>query len=309
MEFSPLHATIPAHLHAKGNSMSTSTRIGNAHLTVDVAPLGAEMQALTSSDGRQWLWNGDATFWAGRSPILFPIVGKAPGDMIAVEGKHYPMAQHGFARRRAFDLTAANETMCRFELATSAETREVYPFNFRLAVQHEVLDRAVTVSAEVFNNDTVAMPFGLGFHSAFAWPLPGAEGRAHDVVLDNGAEPDLVRLEGGLVKPGTLPSPFAAGRLTLDPAMFVDDAMIFPEGTGTGLRYGVDGGPALKFGFANLPNLALWSKPGAPFLCVEPWHGTAARLDGSSALGERPYTVVLQPGASARFAFTVEIVL
>ncbi|MBB4482726.1 galactose mutarotase-like enzyme [Rhizobium etli] len=72
--------------------MPSSIRIGNQHLAVEVSSLGAEMQALTSSDGRSWLWTGDATYWAGRSPILFPIVGKAPDDKLAIGDTVYPMA-------------------------------------------------------------------------------------------------------------------------------------------------------------------------------------------------------------------------
>ncbi|MGR8965525.1 aldose 1-epimerase family protein (plasmid) [Rhizobium leguminosarum] len=287
--------------------MPTSIRIGNQDLTVDVSTLGAEMQALRSNDGRSWLWTGDAAFWTGRSPILFPIVGKAPDDKITIDGTVYPMAQHGFARRSEFALAASTETMCRFELTASEATRAVYPFEFQLAVVHAVKGRALTVTAEVSNRDQKPMPFGLGFHSAFAWPLPGASGRDHFVTLDNEGEPALVRLGGGLIDPAALPSPFDAGRLVLDHAMFEQDAMIFPSGAGEGLRYGAEGGPAMHFHFENLPNLALWTKPGAPFLCVEPWHGTAAEAGGSSELSKRPSTTILEPGAVARFAFTVEI--
>ncbi|MGK6315292.1 aldose 1-epimerase family protein [Neorhizobium sp. DT-125] len=287
--------------------MPAVTRIANRHLTVDVSPLGAEMQALTTADGRSFLWNGDAAFWTGRSPVLFPMVGKAPENRITVEGKSYEMAQHGFARRTEFSLAASTGTLCRYELAASDATRAVYPFEFLLAVEHALEDRRLTVSAEVENRDTRPMPFGLGFHPAFAWPLPGAAGRPHTVTLDNGAEPALVRLEGGLVKRGKLQSPFKSGRLTLDHAMFEADAMIFPEGAGAGLTYAAAGGPALKFSFENLPNLALWQKPGAPFICIEPWHGTAAELGGSDDLAKRPYGVTLPPGERARFAFTVEV--
>lgn len=168
--------------------MPTSIRIGNQDLTVDVSTLGAEMQALTSSDGRSWLWTGDAAFWTGRSPILFPIVGKTPDDKITIDGTVYPMAQHGFARRSEFALAASTETMCRFELTASEATRAVYPFEFQLAVVHAVEGRALTVTAEVSNRDQKPMPFGLGFHSAFAWPLPGASGRDHIVTLDNEGE-------------------------------------------------------------------------------------------------------------------------
>lgn len=287
--------------------MSSTVRISNQFLTVDVSSLGAEMQALTSSDGRSWVWNGDAAFWTGRSPILFPIVGKAPNDILKVDGHSAPMGQHGFARRSEFILASSSETSCRYELSASESTRAVYPFDFLLAVIHSVEGRALTVAGEVTNRDIRQMPFGLGFHTAFLWPLPGAVNKPHTVTLDNGAEPALVRLEGGLISPTKLASPFKTGSLVLDHSMFEQDAMIFPEGTGAGLRYEAEGGPAMHFSFENLPNLALWTKPGAPFLCVEPWHGTAAENGGSDELEGRPYTKVLAPGETARFSFTAEI--
>ncbi len=282
-------------------------RIGNDHLTVEVSSLGAEMQSLTSHDGRSWLWNGDATFWGGRSPVLFPIVGRAPDDTVSIDGVAYPMAQHGFARRNEFTAAASTPTMCRFELKASEATRAVYPFEFLLAVEHALDGPALTVSAEVSNLDSQPMPFGVGFHPAFRWPLPGVDGQSHVVTLDNGAEPSMVRVRGGLIDPTRLPSPFSAGKLAPEASMFEADAMIFPESAGDGLRFGVEGGPGLKFSFDNLPNLALWTKPGAPFLCVEPWHGMAAVAGGSNALDERPCTTVLPPGETARYAFSVEI--
>lgn len=287
--------------------MPSATRIASDYLTVDISSLGAEMQTLSTRDGQSLLWSGDAAYWSGRSPILFPIVGKAPDDAVVIEGQSYAMNQHGFARRAEFSLAEASPSMCRYELSASTATKAAYPFEFLLAVEHSVEGRKLTVAAEVSNRDTRPMPFGLGFHSAFVWPLPGAEGKDHAIALDNGAEPGLVRLQGGLISFAERPSPFKEGRLVLDHGMFEEDAMIFPEGAGEGLRYSAEGGPTLHFTFENLPNLALWQKPGAPFICVEPWHGTAAENGGSTDLAKRPYTTMLEPGDVARFAFTVEI--
>jgi len=290
---------------------SSTTRISNGRLTVDVAALGAEMQSLTSADGKSWLWNGDAAFWTGRAPILFPMVGKAPDNRIRIDGTSYDMAQHGFARRAEFSLAASTQTMCRFELAPSEATRAVYPFEFLLAVEYLLEGPRLTVSATVENRGRDAMPFGLGFHPAFLWPLPGSEGRPHRVTLDNGGEPAMVRLQDGLVGPDLLPSPFVDGALTLDHAMFDADAMIFPDGAGNGLTYAVEGGPALKLSVDNLPNLALWSKPGVdpapPFLCIEPWHGTAAEVGSSGELAQRPYSILLPEGQTQRFSWSVEL--
>jgi galactose mutarotase-like enzyme len=283
------------------------TRIGNEHITVDVSPMGSEMQSIVTSDGQGWLWDGDPAFWSGRSPVLFPMVGKAPGDHISVEGVRYPMGQHGFARRSEFALVGSGPDFCRFELRSGHASRSVYPFDFALVLEHRVAGRAVTVTAEVTNVDHRPMPFGIGFHPAFVWPLPGCAGQDHTVTLDNGGAPELVRLSGGLVAPHALPSPFEGGALTLKPELFDADAMLFPEGAGAGLTY-ASGGKAVRFSWENLPNFALWSKPGAEFVCLEPWRGTAAAVDGSDALEERPYSEVLGPGATGRYSFRAELV-
>lgn len=287
--------------------MPETIRIASDQLAVEVSTLGAEMQSLRTADGRDFLWNGDAAWWTGRSPILFPIVGKAPDDRLAVNGKTYPMAQHGIARRREFAIIEQTATSCRHELVSSSETREVYPFDFRLVLEHALDGIRLLVNATVQNTGEVLLPFGVGFHPAFLWPLPGADGKPHEVILDNGGEPGVIQLEGGLIG-STLPtSPFEAGRLTLKPDLFANDALIFPEDAGTGLTFQAQGGPALHFTFENLPNIALWQKPGAPFLCIEPWHGMAAHAGGTAELVERPYTVALPAGEEMRFGFTVEI--
>lgn len=279
--------------------------IGNGQVSVTVAPLGAEMQAITTSDGASWLWDGDPAFWNGRSPILFPMVGRAPEDHVRIEGQRYPMGQHGFARRSVFELVDAGPEHCLFALESGQASHSIYPFAFRLTVEHRVVGRAVVVTAEVSNRDHRLMPFGIGYHPAFVWPLPGCAGQEHTVTLDNGGEPHLIRLSGGLVVPEPLPSPFAAGRLVLDHALFASDAMLFPEGAGAGLRYAA-GDKAIHFTWENLPNLALWSKPGAGFVCLEPWRGTAAELGGSDDLMERPYVEQLGPGATGRYSFKAE---
>jgi galactose mutarotase-like enzyme len=287
--------------------MPTPTIISNKQITVEVSSLGAEMQSLTTSDGRSWLWNGDPKFWTGRSPVLFPIVGKAPDDTVSIDGHPYAMGQHGFARRSEFSLASSAETFCRHVLKSYPASKSIYPFDFELAVEHSIEGSALTVTAQVTNQDQKAMPFGLGFHPAFAWPLPGNSGRTHAISLDNGGEPKLVRLEGGLITQEKLASPFNRGRLELEDSYFEADAMLFPTGSGVGLTYRAEGGSALKFDFENLPNLALWSKPGAPFICVEPWHGMAAEAGAPNDLDKRPYSQTLEPGASREFAFRVEV--
>lgn len=288
-------------------TLTETIRIESDNLVVAVSSLGAEMQSLCHKGGRSFLWSGDPAWWSGRSPILFPIVGKAPDDMVEISGRPFPMKQHGFARRSTFTLVDKGQGFCRHRLGASNETKASYPFEFTLELEHRLDRNRLTVTATVSNRDPAPMPYGVGFHPAFAWPLPGGESRPHRIVLDNGAEPPLFRLSNGLLSPQPYTSPFAEGSLELSPALFADGAMIFPEGAGTGLTYGIEGGPTLRFAFDNLPNLALWQKPGAPFLCIEPWHGMAALAGDTAELAERPFTTLLAGGQDARYGFSVEL--
>ncbi|MCA0996705.1 aldose 1-epimerase family protein [Alloyangia pacifica] len=285
-------------------SSQPDVSLSQADLTLTVAALGAEMQSFRKA-GAELLWQGNPEYWSGRAPILFPIVGPAPEGRIRIGSHEAEMGQHGFARRRAFTLLEAGKTMCRHALSDDAETRAQYPFAFRLEVTHRLHRGRLEVSAEVINTGDVAMPFCLGFHPAFAWPLPGTGDAPHEVMLANAGEPKLARIKGGRLPDSRHPSPFAAGRLLLEPEQFESDAMIFPEGAGDALTYGVFDGPRLQFTFENLPVVALWQKPGAPFLCVEPWHGMHARVGASAELSERPGAISLAPGDSARFGYTV----
>ncbi|MFC3060086.1 aldose 1-epimerase family protein [Paenirhodobacter populi] len=280
--------------------------LANDHLTAVVSDLGAELQSLTTN-GSPLLWHGDGAWWTGRSPILFPIVGRAEGDLIAVGDFTAEMKSHGFARRSLFRRVAAEPTRVRHELTATEATRAIYPFDFRLTLTHALDGKTLTITAGVENLDTAPMPFGLGFHPAFLWPLPGHEDAPHVIQLDNGAEPLLARLSGGQLTEERRPSPFVKGRLVLDQSQFLKDAMVFPEGAGAGLSYGPEDGPKLRFSFENLPNLAIWQKPGAPFICIEPWHGMAAIAGAGPQIADRPYSLTLAPGDSVKFSLKIVI--
>ena len=271
-----------------------------------VADMGAELQSLRDRQGNELLWQGDPAWWSGRSPILFPIVGRAPDDRLRIDGQACAMAQHGIARRQKFELLASGPDFTRHQLVENEATLASYPRRFRLVIEHRLTETGLSILVEVHNTDDRPLPFGLGFHPAFRWPLPGAEGQDHLVRLGNGAEPRPSPLEGGLIGRDLQPSPFRDGQLTLDPAMFAADALVFlGQDSGTTLHYGPRQGPGLGFRFENLPFLALWTKPGAPFLCIEPWHGAAAWADGGDAIEDRPGTMILAPGDARRFALHV----
>jgi len=66
----------------------------------------------------------------------------------------------------------------------------------------------------------------------------------------------------------------------------------------------------LRFTFDDFTNLAVWTMPFAhgEYLCLEPWEGLPAQVGESAALEEKPFATLLQPGCSARFSFTMQLI-
>lgn len=283
--------------------------IGNDHLSIEISERGAELRSVRTPDGAEWLWQGDPAYWGGRSPLLFPVVGRSPDNSVTIDGVEYPMPAHGVARISDFAPEASGSDWARLVLEDSEATRASYPFAFRLTLTYRLVGTTLSIIAAIANRDSVAMPFQFGFHPGFVWPLPGAAGRPHLLTLANRANPALYRLDDDkMLRDSPLPSPFADGVLRPEPAMFDDDAMIFPSGAGSDIAFGVENGPRVHMVTANLPHFAVWQKPGAPFLCLEPWHGTAPFASAGKALEARHGVMALQSGDSADFRMDLSFV-
>ena len=106
--------------------------ITSGALTAQIDPRGAQLSSLKTRDLRELLWNGDPAVWAGRAPLLFPIVGVLAGGVYRLGPKSYPLSRHGFARDKTFALQNASPSSAAFRLRADESTHSVYPFQFEL---------------------------------------------------------------------------------------------------------------------------------------------------------------------------------
>jgi galactose mutarotase-like enzyme len=58
--------------------------------------------------------------------------------------------------------------------------------------------------------------------------------------------------------------------------------------------------------YTGWPYLGIWSKAGAPFICLEPWLSTADRVNGSNVFVQKPDMKILQPQEEFEAKFSVE---
>ena len=73
------------------------------------------------------------------------------------------------------------------------------------------------------------------------------------------------------------------------------------------LRYDGPGGAMLEMVWEGYEDFGLWSKPGAEFLCLEPWAGHASPLGWDGEFAGKPGVILLEPGRARRFHWTVTL--
>lgn len=290
--------------------MADLVTLASGTLTASIHPLGAELWSLTDAEGREMMTDADPAFWSGRAPLLFPIVGALAGDQYRLGDLTFAMAKHGFARRSEFALVSADETQALFRLEASDATRLQYPFDFQLDMGFALEGATLAMTATISNRGDAPIPFSFGYHPAFAWPLPYGGGVADTRVVFERDEPAPVRrVDGatGLLMPHPQPSPVNGSVYAPTYADFEADALIWDVLASRSLTYGVPGQPRLRIDFPDTPMLGIWQKPGARYLCIEPWAGIADPLGFTGDFTQKPGVTTLAPGAQQRLRMDVTL--
>ena len=277
--------------------------ITSGGLTAQIDPRGAQLSSLKTQDLRELLWNGDPAVWAGRAPLLFPIVGVLAGGVYRLGPKSYPLSRHGFARDKTFALQNSSPTGATFRLRADESTHSVYPFQFELDVHYEITGAKLALTTSIRNLGATDMPASFGYHPGFCWPLPFGRPRASHYIEFENDEPAAVRRidAAGLLTPERDATPVANRRLELADALFERDVLIFDQIKSRSVTYGGNQGPRLRIGFPDAAYLGVWTKPGAPFVCIEPWHGITDPEGFSGDFTQKPGVRVLE-GGEAFFA-------
>ncbi|MBS0418931.1 MAG: aldose 1-epimerase family protein [Proteobacteria bacterium] len=247
-------------------------------LSAAINPMGAQLSILRDSNGRDLLWNGDTSVWAGRAPLLFPIIGELAGGAFRVGSKEYKLPRHGFARNSAFQVVSASATAATFRLSAGGATLAVYPFAFQLDVSFVLAGATLNIKSSVRNPGSGPLTASVGYHPGFRWPLPYGQAReAHFIEFEHEEGAFIRRLDAhGLLAPQGQPTPVVNRRLVLNDALFRDDVVIFDNLRSHSVTYGAAAGPRLRVDYPDATYLGIWTKPAhAPFICIEPWHGIA----------------------------------
>lgn len=288
--------------------MNTVLRSSSAEATIST--LGAELVSFKRKDS-EYIWSGDAAYWTGRSPVLFPIIGAARNGEIRVQGQAYKLANHGFARRSEFTIVEADDSRAVFRLTSSEHTLSSYPFQFNLYITYTLNDSLLKLDYRVENIDEQQIYFQLGTHPAFNCPLD-ENGSFSDYVLEFSENETLDRqfLNSAGLRVSGGPETVLRGEriLPLTHEMFKDDALVFQNVASRTITLKSKlTDKSVTVSSEGFPDLGIWQKPNAPFLCIEPWHGVADSELFEGELKDKEGIISLAPGDIFTSSLTIKI--
>ena len=281
--------------------MAKEFTIENEYLKVTVTTWGAQLKSVVRKlDGVEHMWQADKAVWGYHAPILFPHAGKVVDGKIEAKGGVYEATQHGFARLMEHEFVEQTDDTIVLDLCANEETLTKFPYDFRLVSTFRLDGCTLHHSLTVENLDEEKLPFGIGYHPAFAVPFDSDHvATDYELRFDEMESPICLNcLPTGLVQKDHYYLGNNITSIPVDEELFANDSHcmvnlksqtlgLFEKGTGRGVVCDI----------SEFPYTLLWSKPGMPhFVCIEPWHSLPSCEGGSRKWEEKPAAAVLNPG-------------
>lgn len=286
--------------------------ISNNQLAVTISPIGAEVQSIKDVNTQcEYLWHGDAHWWSGHSPILFPIVGGLWNSTCRVDGQELHISKHGFVRRAPWRVVCVEADKAVFEFVSTVGTFAIFPYAFRLTATYSLDGRKLRAEFCVENLGGSPFCFQLGGHPAIALPnWDDAQPLDGYLRLEGNPTHVLRAGEQGCLEPDTFPVPLNAdGLVPLTVDTFSHEALIFDNHQVSAATVLTPSGQPVARVESTAPVWLFWSPQGihTPFVCLEPWYGLCDHQSFCGDITERPYINTVNGHATWMGGYGIEI--
>ena len=276
--------------------------IENGKFRLGARETGAELACFTDISGEkeyEYIWQR-CEIWDGQAPLLFPVVGKLKEDIYELNGRTYVMEKHGFARKLPFELEKHDESSMCFLLKENEDTLKGFPFPFELRVIFHLRDNGFVMEHRVMNTGDETMYFSIGAHPAFQCRM------GDRVVMDENETAGAYKLDENFLRGERLQEVFDDSReIVITRELFAEDALIFDGLRSRGCTVAKADGRHVHVDFGGAPCLGIWAKPGAEYVCIEPWYGIDDSFDAGHDITKKHR--ILNLGAGNEFAFSVTV--
>lgn len=274
---------------------------------------GAMLNSLNKNN-TEYLWQGDAKYWAGQAPVCFPITGVLPNGEMEAFGKRCTMKRHGVARINPFEVLKQHKNSVTFVQKSDENTKRDFPFDYELKIKYTINGDTVTNEYTVTNTGEDKLPFVIGGHPAFNCPLSNGEKfEDYKVIFDKNITKPCLRPDHhtGLVNVyENFDEMHGGDTLSLVHELFEEkDALIFENCESKSATLIGKSGKGVKIEFQDMNNLLIWSAVGnAPFVALEPWTGLASCNDEDGLFEHKRGMTVLEKDETASFKFKITMI-
>jgi galactose mutarotase-like enzyme len=286
--------------------------IENEFLKITVKETGAEIcSIINKKNNREYIWQADPEVWASHAPNLFPIIGALKNGKYVFNGEEYELPKHGFIRHNEnIRLKEKSETQLVFELLYSEETLKVYPFKFSFRISFNLKENSLEVDHQIINLDTNAIYFSLGGHPAFnIQHFENEEIEDYSLVFDQKMDLSTHLLNSeGLISSKTEGILDNEHKIRLNRNIFDRDALIFKNIDSKKVDLvSAKNGKILSVDYSDFRDLGIWAKPGASYVCIEPWLGMADHENTDQNLKKKEGILKLKAKNEFNASYTIKI--
>jgi len=275
--------------------------VQNAYLTVSADEQGAQLMSILGSDGTEYLWQGDESYWSKRSPVIFPFVARLTGGKYLMDGKEYQLPIHGLAPYARFQLEEKTDTRLVFVLHSSEETKKAYPRDFVFRVSYALHGSTLEVVYQVENRDSRTMHFALGGHPGFNVPLvKGLEFTDYRLRFSELSQPYRVRFNDSCFVTGQQERYSLEGHssIPLRHDLFDRDAIVLVDMPRQVTLESDRDSHKVTVSYPRMGYVGFWHMPktDAPYVCIEPWSSLPARAGMITEFESKDDLLRLEPG-------------
>lgn len=286
--------------------------LDNYYLHVGFKSMGGALSSIKDKDGIEYLWQGDARYWSGQAPVLFPICGSLRDNRAKLpDGTWTEMPRHGIVRKKEFTCDFCNEDTIQFSIKDDEGMYRQFPYHFRLVINYHLVGKKITVRYTVINEDTKEMPFFLGGHPGFMCPLLQGE-TFDDYQIEFEKEETLSVPEPvtqtGLIHISSRKTLLERNRtLSLRHDLFYQDALILDQLSSGKLKFcHRTSKRGVEIEYRDFPYLILWSTENdGPFVAIEPWSGLSTCDDEDDVFEHKRGVIKAAPGERKQLTFSI----
>ncbi len=200
---------------------------------------------------RDWVEPPGAWIHAG-NPVLFPQAGTLVGHRLAETDTI--IKPHGLVYQRPWSIDLHESSRLAVSITSDESTLRAYPFSWRLVQEIIVGPRTLRCTLRITNTDRVALPVAPGYHPYFSLPLQEKNRLQIDDV-------DGFRPPAG-------------------PDAEIDDVLVLPRHP---LHVHWPSGALRLTTSPHFKCLVVYTAPGQPYVCIEPWVAPPNSLNDPNA--------------------------